>query len=98
MIRRLFQRPLLAPAIGFSVCMVSGLASAQPVPGGSLDPTTIPKYVDPLIVPPMMPPSGQIPNGEGEITYAGTDGIPPKAVPINQIVDGADTLVATIEP
>ncbi len=34
----------------------------------------------------------------GEITYAGTEGIPPKAVPINQIIDGADTLVATIEP
>jgi len=32
----------------------------------------------------------------GEITYAGTNGIPPKAVPINQIVDGEDTLVATI--
>ena len=32
----------------------------------------------------------------GEITYAGTTGTPPKAVPINQIVDGEDTLVATI--
>jgi branched-chain amino acid transport system substrate-binding protein len=32
----------------------------------------------------------------GEITLAGTNGIPPKAVPINRIVDGVDTLVATI--
>ena len=32
----------------------------------------------------------------GEITYAGTTGTPPKAVPINQIVDGEDVLVATI--
>lgn len=32
----------------------------------------------------------------GTITYAGTNGIPSKAVPINRIVDGADTLVATI--
>ena len=32
----------------------------------------------------------------GEITYAGTNGIPPKAVPINQIVNGEDVLVATI--
>ncbi|MYJ61042.1 MAG: ABC transporter substrate-binding protein, partial [Acidimicrobiia bacterium] len=32
----------------------------------------------------------------GEITFAGTNGIPPKAVPINRIVDGVDTLVATI--
>lgn len=32
----------------------------------------------------------------GEITYAGTNGIPPKAVPINQITDGVDVLVETI--
>jgi hypothetical protein len=30
-------------------------ASAQPLPGGSLDPTTIPKYKQPLIIPPEMP-------------------------------------------
>ena len=33
----------------------------------------------------------------GEITYRGTNGIPPKAVPINRIVNGEDVLVATIE-
>ena len=33
----------------------------------------------------------------GEITYAGTNGIPPKAVPINRIVNGEDVLVATID-
>ena len=32
----------------------------------------------------------------GEITYAGTNGIPAKAVPINRIVNGEDVLVATI--
>ncbi len=32
----------------------------------------------------------------GTITYAGTNGIPPKAVPINQITDGEDILVDTI--
>ena len=32
----------------------------------------------------------------GEITFAGTNGIPPKAVPINRIVDGEDVLVDTI--
>ena len=32
----------------------------------------------------------------GEITFAGSNGIPPKAVPINRIVNGEDTLVATI--
>lgn len=31
----------------------------------------------------------------GEISYAGTNGIPPKAVPINRIVDGEDVLVDT---
>jgi spore coat protein A len=29
--------------------------NAAPLPGGSLDPTTIPKYVDPLVIPPAMP-------------------------------------------
>ncbi len=32
----------------------------------------------------------------GTITYAGTNGIPDKAVPVHQIINGADTLVATI--
>jgi len=36
------------------------------------------------------------PGLSGSITYAGTNGIPPKAVPINRIVDGEDVLVATI--
>ena len=31
----------------------------------------------------------------GVITYAGTNGVPPKAVPIVQIIDGKDTLVDT---
>lgn len=30
---------------------------AAPLPGGSLDPTTIPKYVSPLVIPPEMPAS-----------------------------------------
>lgn len=32
-------------------------AWAEPVPGGTLDPTTIPKYVTPLVIPPEMPKS-----------------------------------------
>ena len=31
----------------------------------------------------------------GEITYVGTDGIPPKSVPIRQIVNGEDVLIDT---
>ncbi len=34
-----------------------GLAIAVPLPGGTLDPTTIPKYVTPLVIPPQMPQS-----------------------------------------
>jgi bilirubin oxidase len=44
---------------------MSALASqgvlAQPVVGGTLDPTTIPKYVTPLVVPPVMPKTGTLP-------------------------------------
>ena len=29
-------------------------AVAQPLPGGSLDPLSIPKYVTPLVIPPVM--------------------------------------------
>jgi spore coat protein A, manganese oxidase len=36
----------------------SGVAAAAPVPGGSLDPTTITKYVTPLVIPPAMPETG----------------------------------------
>jgi len=40
-----------------SIGLVGGLASpAQAfLPGGTLDPTTIPKYVTPLVIPPVMP-------------------------------------------
>jgi FtsP/CotA-like multicopper oxidase with cupredoxin domain len=40
----------LTLSVGFA-----GFAAADPVPGGSLDPTAIPKYQAPLIVPPAMP-------------------------------------------
>jgi len=33
-------------------------AMAQPLPGGTLDPTTIPKYVTPLVIPPVMKDTG----------------------------------------
>ena len=31
--------------------------NANPLPGGTLDPTTIPKFVTPLVIPPVMPES-----------------------------------------
>ncbi|UCH81863.1 MAG: multicopper oxidase domain-containing protein [Nitrospiraceae bacterium] len=39
--------------LGLSLIVSSG-AMAQPVPGGTLDPLTIPKYVTPLVIPPVM--------------------------------------------
>ena len=35
---------------------------ALPVPGGTLDPTTIPKYVTPLVIPPVMKNTGTADN------------------------------------
>ncbi len=40
-----------------SLAIVLGNVNAVPLPGGSLDPTTIPKYVSPLVIPPEMPKS-----------------------------------------
>src|SRR5512132_3609889 len=52
--RRLLQ---ISGAAGLAVLLpirLGGRAWAQP-PGGSLDPTNIPKYVTPLVIPPQMP-------------------------------------------
>jgi bilirubin oxidase len=45
---------LVAALALLSAGLVAG-AQAQPVPGGTLDPTTIPKYAAPLVDPPRMP-------------------------------------------
>jgi FtsP/CotA-like multicopper oxidase with cupredoxin domain len=49
----------------------TGSQSFAQIPGGSLDPTTVPKYVEDLIIPPVMPAAGQITvRGTGRIdTY-----------------------------
>ena len=39
--------------------IVAVAAQAQPVPGGNLDPTEIPKYVIPLVIPPVMKNNGE---------------------------------------
>jgi len=46
---------LVAAAI---VMFISGDICADPLPGGTLDPTTIPKYVTPLVIPPVMKNNG----------------------------------------
>ncbi len=45
---------LLGTAIGGLVTLGSTSAFAQALPGGTLDPLTIPKYVTPLVIPPVM--------------------------------------------
>jgi len=45
------------------ICLlVSSLnLNATTLPGGSLDPKSIPKYADPLVIPPVMPPTANLP-------------------------------------
>jgi len=49
------------------LAIASGPAGASPLPGGSLDPTTIPKYKEPLVIPPAMPRTDVI-NAKGKKT------------------------------
>jgi FtsP/CotA-like multicopper oxidase with cupredoxin domain len=42
---------------------VPALVLAAPLPGGTLDPTTIDKYVEPLVIPPAMPMEGTLEGG-----------------------------------
>jgi len=50
---------LMAACAAMLVLIMGVSAFAQPtyLPGGTLDPTTIPKYVTPLVIPPVMPKS-----------------------------------------
>ena len=49
---------LPAATLGVLGMAITLTASAQPLPGGTLDPTTIPKYVTPLVIPPVMKDTG----------------------------------------
>ena len=51
-----FFRAVCSSVLGLFFCFQT--ASAAPVPGGTLDPTSIPKYEAPLVIPPVMPKSG----------------------------------------
>jgi spore coat protein A, manganese oxidase len=46
---------LTTAALFLFLFLSATLAVAVPLPGGTLDPTTIPKYVAPLVIPPPMP-------------------------------------------
>lgn len=59
-----------AVALALSVIVSGSTAYAEALPGGTLDPASIPKYALPLIIPPEMPPSGVIKQRGGKnITY-----------------------------
>ena len=47
---------VLSTAIAVPFVLPKRRAEAEAVPGGTLDPTTIPKYVTPLLILPAMPP------------------------------------------
>ena len=62
---------LIAMAVGLaSLFVLTSAALADPLPGGSLDPTTIAKYQEPLVIPPAMPRSAVkwVP-GQGWVDY-----------------------------
>jgi len=53
------SRRILVPILAALVATLAHEdARAAPVPGGSLDPTSIPKFSDPLVIPPVMPAKG----------------------------------------
>ena len=58
----LANRPPMLQSAALCIALLFAPASlfAAPLPGGSLDPYQIPKYVDPLVIPPEMPDAGFI--------------------------------------
>jgi FtsP/CotA-like multicopper oxidase with cupredoxin domain len=59
------NKPVAACAV-WCLTVCAGV-SAQPLPGGSLNPLTIPKYVTELIIPPVMPGTNNIAGADLEI-------------------------------
>jgi spore coat protein A len=51
--------------LAFVLAFTSAPAGAVPLPGGSLDPATIPKFAEPLVIPPAMPRT-QVINAKGK--------------------------------
>ncbi len=58
--KKFFNGWLLVIFLGF---MGASGALAQPLPGGTLDPTIIPKYMVPLVIPPEMPSTSTLVDG-----------------------------------
>lgn len=55
----MMKRKTILSGAGLSALMASLVVQALPLPGGTLDPLTIPKYVTPLVIPPVMKNSGE---------------------------------------
>ena len=58
-IRCLFRRRVVrfltaVPGLTLLLCAGTPALQTDPVPGGNVDPTKIPKYVIPLVIPPVM--------------------------------------------
>jgi len=68
--RRRTIRALMLAVIALTVAAVTaGAASAVPVPGGSLDPRSIPKYQEPLVIPPAMPRTAVLNKAGKQVDY-----------------------------
>jgi spore coat protein A, manganese oxidase len=55
-----FSLPKTTVAIFILLASIVPGASADPIPGGTLDPLSVPKYQSPLLIPPVMPKAGTI--------------------------------------
>jgi hypothetical protein len=53
-------------ALGLALAIASAPAGAEPLAGGSLDPTRVPKYVVPMIIPPEIPNAGTVDEPDGK--------------------------------
>ncbi|MHC4415370.1 MAG: multicopper oxidase family protein [Planctomycetota bacterium] len=61
MMRSRSSKSLVEVALASSILLGLSLNSlADPLPGGTLDPTDVPKYVRPMVIPPAMPRTGKI--------------------------------------
>jgi FtsP/CotA-like multicopper oxidase with cupredoxin domain len=70
--RRTFIRTTSAGSLGLFLCSRLGGAAkllAQAIPGRSLNPTTIGKYLTPLLIPPAMPRASRIGAGARTVDY-----------------------------
>ena len=53
--RRTKRWAIVTASVILAIAWISATTVAAPLPGGTLDPLTIPKYVQPLVIPPEMP-------------------------------------------